>query len=275
MPALDTITFDLWQTLIIDDRERGRARTQRRLDEAKEALAEEGLDFSIDVLREAYRSCFRACRAIHKDERDVSFEEQVRMFIDLIDEGLLSRLSSETVERITYWYAEAFFDYPPRVDPASRDVLEEMSRRGYRLGMISNTGMTPGSVFRRFLAQHDLLDFFHAVHLLGRGASVQAVVGDVPHDAGGAWDVAGEGAAPGRPHRERHRGRQPSGNVDGPAGRRGRTGADCVASRARADARGVAIDAGRLAAGGVMEGPIAPPPPALRTSGRATVSPLT
>ena len=162
MPALDTITFDLWQTLIIDDRERGRARTQRRLDEAKEALAEEGLDFSIDDLREAYRSCFRACRAIHKDERDVSFDEQVRMFIDLIDDGLLSRLSPETVERITYWYAEAFFDYPPRVDPASRDVLQEMSRRGYRLGMISNTGMTPGSVFRRFLAQHDLLDFFHA-----------------------------------------------------------------------------------------------------------------
>ena len=163
MRTVDTITFDLWQTLIIDDREQGRARTQRRLDGSLEALADAGLEFSIDQLREAYRSCFRACRAIHKEERDVSFDEQVRMFIDLIDEGLSGRLPLETVERITYWYAEAFFDYPPRVDPASRGVLEEMSRRGYRLGMISNTGMTPGSVFRRFLAQHDLLDFFHAL----------------------------------------------------------------------------------------------------------------
>ena len=163
MRTVDTITFDLWQTLIIDDREQGRARTQRRLEGALEALAEAGLEFSLDHLREAYRSCFRACRAIHKEELDVSFDEQVRMFIDLIDDGLASRLPIETVERITYWYAEAFFDYPPRVDPASRGVLEEMSRRGYRLGMISNTGMTPGSVFRRFLAQHDLLDFFHAL----------------------------------------------------------------------------------------------------------------
>ena len=160
MRTLDAVTFDLWQTLIIDDRERGRARTQRRLDEAQIALSQEGLDYSIEHLREAYRGCFRACRAIHKDERDVSFDEQVRMFIDLVDDGLSSRLARETVERITHWYAEAFFDYPPRVDPAAREALEETARRGYRLGMISNTGMTPGTVFRRFLAQHDLLDFF-------------------------------------------------------------------------------------------------------------------
>ena len=88
MPAIDAITFDLWQTLIIDDRELGRARTQRRLEGAIEALTDAGYDYSLDHLREAYRSCFRACRVIHHDEKDVTFDEQVNMFIDFIDEGL-------------------------------------------------------------------------------------------------------------------------------------------------------------------------------------------
>ena len=163
MAAIDTITFDLWQTLIIDDRERGRARTQRRLEGAMEALTDAGYDYSMDQLREAYRSCFRACRVIHHDERDVTFDEQVNMFIDFIDEGLSGRLDSGIVDRINYWYAESFFDYPPRVDEESHEVLEELSGQGYKLGMISNTGMTPGRLFRRYLSQNNLLDFFQVL----------------------------------------------------------------------------------------------------------------
>ena len=163
MATIDAITFDLWQTLIIDDRELGRARTQRRLEGAIEALTDAGYDYSLDHLREAYRSCFRACRVIHHDEKDVTFDEQVNMFIDFIDEGLSSRLDGDVVERITYWYAESFFDFPPRVDEEAYGCLEELSRQGYKLGMISNTGMTPGRLFRRYLAQHDLLDFFQVL----------------------------------------------------------------------------------------------------------------
>ena len=163
MAAIDTITFDLWQTLIIDNRELGRARTQRRLDGALEALTDAGYEFDMDHLREAYRSCFRACRVIHQAEKDVTFDEQVNMFIDFIDQDLSRRLDGAVVERISYWYAESFFDFPPQVDPEARGALEELSGRGYRLGMISNTGMTPGRLFRRYLADHGLLDFFQAL----------------------------------------------------------------------------------------------------------------
>ena len=163
MAVIDTITFDLWQTLIIDDRERGRARTQRRLEGAIEALTDAGYEFDMDHLREAYRSCFRACRVIHHDEKDVTFDEQVNMFIDFIDEGLSQRLDADIVGRINYWYAESFFDYPPRVDEESYGVLDELAKQGYKLGMISNTGMTPGRLFRRYLAQNNLLDFFQAL----------------------------------------------------------------------------------------------------------------
>ena len=163
MSAVEAITFDLWQTLVLDDRELGRARTRRRLEGALEALTGAGHDFTFEQLQEAYRSCFRACRVIHAEEKDVTFDQQVNMFIDNIDENLSQRLDAQVADRISYWYAEAFFDFPPTIAQGAYEVLEEVRRMGYRVGMISNTGMTPGRLFRRFLAQHDILDFFHVL----------------------------------------------------------------------------------------------------------------
>ena len=163
MTAIDAITFDLWQTLIIDERDLGRSRTLRRLEGTQEALQGAGYDFSIEHLREAHRSCFRTCREIHRLEKDVTFDEQVDIFIGHIDEDLSRRLDGPVVERISYWYAEAFFDFPPPVAPDAYEMLAEVQRMGYRLGMISNTGMTPGRLFRRYLAQNNLLDFFQVL----------------------------------------------------------------------------------------------------------------
>jgi putative hydrolase of the HAD superfamily len=163
MTTVEAVTFDLWQTLVLDDRELGRARTRRRLEGALEALTDAGYAYSLEQLQTAYRSCFRACRAIHAQEKDVTFDEQVGIFIDNIDEKLSQRLDGQVADRISYWYAEAFFDFPPPVAPGAHGVLEELMRRGYHLGLISNTGMTPGRVFRRYLAQQDLLDFFRVL----------------------------------------------------------------------------------------------------------------
>jgi putative hydrolase of the HAD superfamily len=163
MSVIEAVTFDLWQTLILDDRELGRARTRRRLEGSLGALTDAGYAFQFEQLQEAYRSCFRACRVIHSEGKDLTFDEQVGMFINNIDEGLSQRLDSQIVEQITYWYAEAFFEFPPPVAPEAYKVLEEVRGMGYSVALISNTGMTPGRLFRRYLAQQDILDFFHVL----------------------------------------------------------------------------------------------------------------
>ena len=163
MSSIEAITFDLWQTLILDERELGRTRTRRRLEGSLEALNAAGYDFSFDKLQEAHRACFRTCRVIHNQEKDVTFDEQVSIFIDNIDKNLSQRLDPQVTSRISYCYAEAFFDFPPPVVSGAYEVLKEINNMGYRVGMISNTGMTPGRLFRRYLAQHKILDFFQAL----------------------------------------------------------------------------------------------------------------
>ena len=161
--TINAVTFDLWQTLILDNRELGQQRAQVRLDGARDLLAEQGVHHDPDHIREAYRGCYRACRAVRNNNADVSFREQVEIFVNLIEEGLVARLPEPTVAEIERIYAESFFDYPPRFHEATRQTLQSVSEMGLRIGLISNTGMTPGYTFRQFLQQHGLADYFQTM----------------------------------------------------------------------------------------------------------------
>ena len=160
MPVISAVTFDLWQTLLIDNRELGNARAQIRLDGARQALHDAGEEFSEEEVRQAYRGCYRVCHDIRSQERDVSFMEQIEIFIGQIDHGLMERLQGDVVQQIATVYADSFFSYPPPLHPDAVGVLRGVKERGYRMGLISNTGMTPGATFRVYMEQTGILGYF-------------------------------------------------------------------------------------------------------------------
>ena len=160
MPELEAVTFDLWQTLLLDNRELGRARTLVRLEGAQSALARYGMDFDLETIRLAYRACYRWCHGIREQSLDVSFRQQVEHFIDGIEDGLLSRLDSETIDEIERIYSDSFFVHPPLAHKDAVTVLCQVKEMGLRIGLISNTGMTPGVAFRRFLGERGMLEYF-------------------------------------------------------------------------------------------------------------------
>ncbi len=160
MSDIQVITLDLWQTLIIDQREWRRERTRLRIEGVMEALHDAGESFTEEQIREAYRACYRTCRAVHQEGRDVSFKEQVQIFVRSIDDGLLERTNRETFARIINRYADAFFDSPPAMAPNVPEMLQSLKSRGYRLGLISNTGQTPGRLFRAYMEDMGIIQFF-------------------------------------------------------------------------------------------------------------------
>ena len=163
MSQITAVTFDLWQTLLLDNRELGRVRAQLRLEGTRHALKRAGENYSIEHLREAYRACYRHCHRVREDNLDVSFSEQVDIFINYVSPGLADRLPKEIVQEITQAYSDAFFVHPPLPHVASVAVLEGIKDMDLNIGLISNTGMTPGTAFRRFLEQHKLLQYFHTL----------------------------------------------------------------------------------------------------------------
>ena len=160
MARITAVTFDLWQTLLMDNPEQGRARMQVRLDGAVAALAKAGRDFEPEHVREAYRACYRTCHAIREEERDVSFGQQVAFFIGHIEDGLLDKLPEHTVAEITAAYCDSFYVFPPRVHEEADEALRQVKADGYKVGLISNTGMTPGYAFRAFLKEKGLAHYF-------------------------------------------------------------------------------------------------------------------
>ncbi len=160
MPDIRAVTLDLWQTLIIDRRELGRERMKHRIQGAMEALKDAGELFTEEQVTDAYRACYRACRAIREKERDVSFTEQVGIFVRSIDEGLPERIDQEAFARIENSYADSFYKLPAPMADGVPEMLAKLKERGYRLGLISNTGMTPGRVFRAYLESLGIIHYF-------------------------------------------------------------------------------------------------------------------
>ena len=160
MPEITAVTFDLWQTLLVDNRELGLTRSNARLEGVRRILSDCGEEFETEHISEAYWECYRQCAAIREGLLDVSFPEQIGIFVQSISPGLEERLTTGVLAEITRVYADSFLDFPP---PAHKDavaVLRSVHDMGLRIGLISNTGMTPGATFRTYLANTGMLDYF-------------------------------------------------------------------------------------------------------------------
>ena len=160
MPEITAVTFDLWQTLLIDNRDLGLARGEARLDGVRRVLADCGEEYDSDRISEAYWDCYRRCVAIREDLLDVSFDEQIAIFVESISPGLQQRLGEDAMAEISRVYADSFLDYPPPAHADAVNVLRSVRDMGFRIGLISNTGMTPGTTFRTYLANNGMLEYF-------------------------------------------------------------------------------------------------------------------
>lgn len=163
MPEITAVTFDLWQTLLLDYRELGLTRANARLDGVARILAGAGQEFDAARISDAYGECYRQCAAIREGLRDVSFAEQIALFVNYIRPGLAASLPPAALAEISRVYADAFLDYPPPAHAAAVAALQAVRDMGLRIGLISNTGMTPGTTFRVYLQNNGLLDYFDAL----------------------------------------------------------------------------------------------------------------
>jgi HAD superfamily hydrolase (TIGR01509 family) len=210
MPDICVVTLDLWQTLIVDKREWGLERARIRIEGTLEVLRRAGELITEEQVWEGYRLCYRTCKTVRQQGLDVSFRDQVQIFVRGISEGLMERINRDTFAAILNRYADSFFESPPAMVAQVPQVLKALKDRNYRIGLISNTGMTPGRLFRSYLEELGIIQFFdhltfsdevllskpsgpifmHAMANMGSTASNTVHVGDhLLNDIVGAKDV--------------------------------------------------------------------------------------
>ena len=146
------VTFDLWNTLLCDS-----DFSNLRIALLESILREQGFPREKDLVRSEYVSAAkRIDLAWRNEQRNLSLVELIELMLKNLD----VRLRDESRREVLRGFEEAIYrDVPPLVDGVEQ-MLRKLHGR-YRIGLISDTGMTPGWVIRRVLDNYGLLQHFH------------------------------------------------------------------------------------------------------------------
>ena len=149
---LHAVTFDFWGTLYQNASGR-----DERLHLLEEALARHNQPRLWTDLEAAYGHVWSVWNRIWREEhRSVTIEHWLREVMAFLEADLPKDVLTGLRRPIEEVYLH---DGAPRPVPGVAEVLPHLSRR-YRLGLISDTGLTPGRVLRELLRRDGLLPHF-------------------------------------------------------------------------------------------------------------------
>ena len=153
--TLRAVTFDFWSTLV--DGTITAERTAERLSRLHAAIVGAGHACTPAELRTAFRRAFdRVSEAARESYADVGPPGRWAALAEEL--GIPSGLIPYEV--VEHAYEDITLDPLPSAMPHVHVAVEAMKTRGYRLGVICNTGMAGGRVLREVLVRHGLLDYF-------------------------------------------------------------------------------------------------------------------
>lgn len=162
---LRALLFDLWGTLLHDNPQRDSSRWDRRIRLLQEAFESCGEQHSSEVMSSAMRSVTNAYRDLQWQGRDVSAPEKVELFLEAIASGKATTRPAETLAALEEAMVAPGRSAPPVPAPGAFGALQEGRRHGLSIGLVSNTGLTPGYVLREALSAHGMLLYLDVLTL--------------------------------------------------------------------------------------------------------------
>lgn len=155
------ITFDLWDTLVVDDSDeavRAASGLPTKPEARRQAFVAEVCrhhDLPADVVAEALEAANATFRHQWKVEhRTPHIRERLADAY-----ARLSLAPTPGFDALVEEFSSMEVNLPPRPTDGVHEALEALHGR-YKLGVISDAIVTPGTHLRRILAHHDLLRFF-------------------------------------------------------------------------------------------------------------------
>jgi len=154
MALIKAVTFDLWNTLIVE-----KNYTELRVAAFRKALLGEGISRTLEEVLKAHEAATaRYNRVWAEEHRHFPNEERLNLSLELLGVELPDNVKAYVARE----FAEAFLRDPPELNDGVEETVRSLSAK-MKLGIISDTGLTPGSVIRRFLAEKGLLSYFSAM----------------------------------------------------------------------------------------------------------------
>jgi len=160
MRKISAVTFDLWDTLVQEHPGGAQRVAKSRIDKIIQILGQTGIIHTEKEVREAYDKSGIFLELIWSKRRDLSVRDQVLFLLNCIDGKLVGKLKGLDLDAIEKTYSEGILDNLPMLLPGAKEALRSVNAKGYRMGLISNTGRTPGSVLRLVMQDMGILHHF-------------------------------------------------------------------------------------------------------------------
>jgi putative hydrolase of the HAD superfamily len=157
---IDTVTFDLWNTLISNQPQDHDRYRQIRVETTARVLNQHGIPVSLDHLTIAYEEGFESYKVIWRRNEDLSTEEQLKIMFNLLPEEKPKTISADLMGELIEAYTSPLLFYPPPLIEGAEETLRQVKERKFKLGLICNTGRTPGKTIKIFLKQKGMFDYF-------------------------------------------------------------------------------------------------------------------
>jgi HAD superfamily hydrolase (TIGR01549 family) len=162
--AIRAVTFDLWDTIFIDDSDEPKRTAQgleskpverrnlvQRFLERQEPISRELIDLAYDTTDAAFRQVWYG--------QNVTWTVRERLSVLL--EGLGRHLPDPELDELVRLHEDMELAVRPDLAVGAADALKDLHGK-YKMGVISDAIFSPGRALRRLLAHYDLLKFFDA-----------------------------------------------------------------------------------------------------------------
>ena len=159
---IGTVTFDLWDTIVIDDSDEPKRAAQglpSKQDMRRSLFVEEVLshhpeftrmevDAAFDHLNDWFRQCWKV-------------DHHTPAIGDRLAKGLLHLNIEPTpgFDEVVAKFSTMEVEIPPDLTPGIAECLDHLAGK-YRLGIVSDAIVTPGLNLRELLANHGLARYF-------------------------------------------------------------------------------------------------------------------
>jgi putative hydrolase of the HAD superfamily len=157
--VVEAITFDLWGTLIRETPESARKIREARTRNLYMLLQDQGFPGSLEEIEVAYDHVGGRLETIWSRHEDVGPEGQVQLLLEALDAAWKAPQDRMLLANLEWAYVSPVLKALPVLIPGAAELLSGL-RGQYRLGLICNTGRTPGTMLKIVLQRLGIVDHF-------------------------------------------------------------------------------------------------------------------
>ena len=160
---IDTITFDLWNTLLSNKPQDNERYKQKRLEAIRGLLNENGLNVDFGSLYRAHEEGYEKCKETWNKNLDLDTQEQLQIMFSFLDDPRFKTIPQSLMLKLEEVFLAPILKDPPPLIQGAKKIVQQVQAEGYKIGLICNTGRTPGRIIRELLEKLDVVEYFRAL----------------------------------------------------------------------------------------------------------------